>query len=111
MYQHGRPDYYKGGSGCGYFRSRSYRNVVWFDASPKDVEYTAYNPVDGYDNVTSYSYNKATKSKCAQMHLTLLGWKRANKARQKIGLEPLGIFMNSEGLTFPWDGHAKKIIQ
>ena len=85
MYQHGRPDYHKGGSGCGYFVSPSYRNVVWFDASRKDVEYTAYNPVDGYDNTC----NKATKSKCAQMHLTWDGWLRANKARQKLGLEPM----------------------
>ena len=33
MYQHGQPDYHKGGSGCGYFISPSYRNVLWEDRS------------------------------------------------------------------------------
>ena len=84
MYQHGRPDYHKGGSGCGYFVSPSYRDVVWFDASNKTVEYKAYNPVDG-----NTSWGKASKSKCAQMHLTKYGIKRANEARIKLGLKPV----------------------
>ena len=84
MYQHGRADYHNGGSGCGYFISPSYRDVVWFDASSKTVEYEAYNPVDG-----NTSWGKASKSKCAQMHLTWSGWLRANEARQKLGLAPI----------------------
>jgi len=83
-YQHGREDWHKGGSGCGYFSSTSYRNVLWFDASDKTVEYEAYNPVDG-----NTSWGKAIKSKCAQMRLTWSGWVRANEARQKLGLDPI----------------------
>jgi hypothetical protein len=75
MYQHGRPDYHKGGSGCGYFRSSSYRNVLWTDCAPKDVQYECWVPVDdGY------------RSKSAQMHLTRQGWTRANEVRAKLGL-------------------------
>ena len=36
MYQHGVEDYHKGGSGAGYFRSPSYRNVLWKDRSNED---------------------------------------------------------------------------
>lgn len=84
MYQHGRPDWHKGGSGCGYFVSSSYRNVLWFDAATQDVIYVASNPVDGW-----VFRNRARRSKCAQMHLTRAGWARANKARLKLGLEEL----------------------
>ena len=83
-YQNGKQDYWKGGTNCGYFTSSSYRNVVWFDASDKTVEYEAYNPVDG-----NISWGKASKSKCAQMHLTKYGIKRANDARIKLGLKPV----------------------
>ena len=84
MYQHGRPDRHKGGSGCGYFVSSSYRNVLWADHSDQDVIYGATCPVDGW-----VFRNRACRSKCAQMHLTARGWKRANEARQKIGLDPI----------------------
>jgi len=86
MYLHSQPDFHKGGSGCGYFNSHSYRNVVWFDAAPKTVEYEAYCPVDGK---LSWNKNKGKKSKCSQMHLTQDGWQRANAVRLKLGLEPL----------------------
>ena len=88
MYQHGRPDYHKGGSGCGYFISPSYRDVVWFDASTPEVFYYSTHPVDGYVKMNGKQYG-GTKSKCAQMHLTRRGWTRANEARKKLGLEPL----------------------
>ena len=84
MYQHGRPDWHKGGSGCGYFISPSYRDTLWWDAARKSVEYTAYNPVDGMTG-----HCKASKSKSARMYLTREGWHRANQARQKLGLDPL----------------------
>lgn len=84
MYQHGRPDRHKGGSGCGYFTSPSYRDRLWRDEAEKTVEYVAYNPVDGM-----VGHCKARKSKSAQMQLTAAGWTRANKARKKIGLEPI----------------------
>jgi len=87
MYQHGRPDWHKGGSGCGYFISPSYRNVLWRDHAPMDVEFPCFMP-------TNRSFIKAgpckgLRSKSAQMHLTASGWKRANKARVKLGLKPV----------------------
>ena len=84
LYHHGRPDFHKGGTGCGYFVSPSYRDRLWWDAASKDVLYVANNPVDGW-----LFRNRASRSKCAQMHLTWSGWVRANKARQKLGLDPL----------------------
>ena len=81
MYQHGRPDFHKGGSGSGYFNSRSYRNVLWRDWAPKPTKYECFNPVD--------RIWPAYKSKSAQMHLTMSGWIRANEARIKLGLAPI----------------------
>ena len=88
MYQHGRPDYHKGGTNCGYFNSPSYRNVTWRDWSKQTVFYYCHNPVDGRVKKNGMQYG-GTKSKCAQMFLTEHGWNRANKSRQKIGLEPI----------------------
>lgn len=85
MYQHGRPDWYKGGSGCGYFVSPSYRNVLWYDAAYPRVFYRATCPVDGWNVMRGLG----CKSASAQMHLTARGWARANEARKKIGLEPI----------------------
>ena len=82
MYTYGRPDYHKGGWNCGFFTSPSYRDVLWTDVAPKNVEYDAYSPVDGFVG------NVGMKSRSAQMHLTRSGWNRANQVRQKIGLEP-----------------------
>ena len=87
MYHHGRPDWHKGGSGCGYFTSPSYRNILWRDHAPMDVEFPCFNPTDGFFHKAG-PY-KGLRSKCAQMHLTWSGWVRANEARKKIGLEPI----------------------
>ena len=87
MYQHGRPDYHKGGSGCGYFNSPSYRNILWRDHAPMDVEFPCFNPIDGFFHKAGPC--KGLRSKCAQMHLTASGWKRANQARVKLGLKPV----------------------
>ena len=75
IYQHGRQDPHKGGTNCGYFRSSSYRYVLWKDCAPQDIQYECWVPVDG-----------GFRSKSAQMHLTRQGWTRANKVRAKLGL-------------------------
>ena len=103
MYQHGRPDWHNGGSGCGYFISPSYRNVVWFDSSVSDVRYgcnSSVNETFSSPSGWTYSgyYQAARKSKSASMHLTATGWYRANEARIKIGLSPLPIDNESEKL-------------
>jgi len=87
MYNHGRPDYHKGGTNCGYFTSPSYRNILWHDFAVKDVVYPCFNPVERpLYGVGPY---KSLRSKCAQMYLTMRGWERANQARVKIGLESI----------------------
>ena len=86
MYQHGRPDYHKGGSGCGYFISPSYRNILWRDHAPLDVEFPAWVPTNRLFNG---GHGKGLRSKSAKMHLTAVGWKRANQARTKLGLDPI----------------------
>lgn len=87
MYQHGRPSYNNGGTCCGYFTNSHYRDVVWYDSSPKTVIYEGSVFVDG--PISWGNWGKGKKSKCSQMHLTRHGWERANKARQKIGLDEL----------------------
>jgi hypothetical protein len=86
MYQHSIKDSNKGGSGAAYFRSPSYRNIVWYDASVQNVFYSCSKPIDGQ---TFQSRSGGFKSRSAQMHLTPAGWHRANEARKKIGLEPI----------------------
>jgi len=86
MYLHGRPDFHKGGTGSGYFSSPSYRNILWRDHSPLDVEFPCWSPSNRLYNGT---WGKGLRSKCGQMHLTWSGWVRANEARKKIGLEPI----------------------
>ena len=94
MYQHGRPDYHKGGSGCGYFVSPSYRDVLWFDASQEAgvgrVRYECFSSVnESYYSPSCSGYTRrAFKTKCSHLHLTPEGWSRANKVRQKLGLDP-----------------------
>jgi hypothetical protein len=88
LYLHSMSDPHKGGSGAGYFRSPSYRDFVWTDASPQNVWYYCSTPVDGFVRKNGYQ-SGGTKSKSAQMHLTRHGWTRANEARKKLGLEPL----------------------
>ena len=97
MYQHGQPDWHKGGSGCGYFSSPSYRNVLWTDMSYQDdttqVKYGCCTSVNSVFVNTDWHpsgyYRYAYKSSCSQMHLTRRGWARANEARKKIGLDPI----------------------
>ena len=91
VYQYGKPDYHKGGWNSGYFISPSYRNVTWVDRAPKEVNYACFDPVDGrtWHGKTQARFCGGTKSKCSQMHLTRHGWHRANKARLKIGLDPI----------------------
>ena len=91
MYQHGRPDWHKGGSGCGYFISPSYRNILWRDHAPLDVEFPCCVPTNRLFNG---GYGKGLRSKSAQMHLTARGWARANEARAKLGLEPIPFVQN-----------------
>ena len=76
QYKHNRPDFHKGGHNNGFFTSRSYRDVLWTDLAPQDVEYPVWA-------------GHRKKSKSAQMYLTIRGWNRANKAREKIGLSAL----------------------
>jgi hypothetical protein len=95
MYQHGRPDSHKGGSGCGYFISPSYRNVLWVDMSfgrATQVRYGCSSSVNSmFGSYTGNAYGDhpryAYRNSCSQMHLTPSGWRRANEARKKIGLE------------------------
>ena len=87
MYQYGRPDYHKGGTNCGYFISPSYRNILWRDHAPMNVEFPCFNPTDGFFHKAG-PY-KGLRSKSAKMHLTASGWKRANQARVKLGLQPV----------------------
>ena len=86
LYQHGRHDYHKGGTNCGYFISPSYRNILWRDHAPMDVEFPCWVPSNPIFNG---GYGKGLRSKSAEMHLTESGWKRANQVRTKIGLEPI----------------------
>jgi hypothetical protein len=84
IYQHGRADYHFGGSNCGYFSSKSYRNVLWTDVAPKTVEYHPYWPVDGFN-----SDGRAMRSYESQMVLTRRGWNRANSIRKSLGLSDI----------------------
>jgi len=81
IYQHGQADYHFGGSNCGYFSSKSYRNVLWTDVALKTVEYRAYWPVDGFS-----SDGRALRSYESRMVLTRRGWTRANSIRKTLGL-------------------------
>ena len=95
MYQHGCPSYNNGGTNNGYFTSKSYRNVVWYDASSQhSVKYGCWLSVNSmYGSYTGNSYagypRYTYRSNCSQMHLTPAGWIRANEARKIIGLEPI----------------------
>ena len=63
--------------GVGYFNRYSrYRNILWTNLSDETVPYQVWNAT-------------RLRSKKSKMHLTTLGWKRANKARLKLGLSPL----------------------
>jgi hypothetical protein len=78
IYQHGS-DYSSGGNGMnGYFAPGCfYDGYLWRN--------TALNTVKVKDWMGRVSY----RPKSCQMHLTQYGWKRANIAREKLGLEPV----------------------
>ena len=97
QYKYNRPDYHKGGHNNGFFTSKSYRDVLWTDVAPQDVEYFT-------------AFGTRVKSKTSQMHLTSHGWYRANEARLKIGLSPLS-WGNVEILLLPNTAAACKIYQ
>jgi hypothetical protein len=75
QYKYNRPDHRKGGHNNGFFTSPSYRDIIWTDVAPQDVNYP--------------SYYSRKKSKSAQMHLTYPGWLRANTVRAKLGLQSI----------------------
>jgi len=101
IYKHGRADFHSGGSNCGYFTTKSYRNVLWTDVAPKTVEYHPYFPVDGFT-----SDGRAMKSSSSKMVLTRRGWTRANSIREKLGLEPLDWSTN----VWAYDPHLIRSI-
>ena len=101
IYKHGRADFHSGGSNCGYFTTKSYRNVLWTDVAPKTVEYHPYFPVDGLT-----SDGRAMKSSSSKMVLTRRGWTRANSIREKLGLEPLDWSSN----VWAYDPHLIRSI-
>lgn len=74
VYRYGREDHGKGTFNNGYFTSKSYRNVLWTDVSPQDVEYPVWA-------------GTRMRSKSGRMVLTRRGWHRANKVRQALGLD------------------------
>ena len=74
-YKHGTPDPTGGSHGVGYFTSESYRDVLWYDAAPKNSR-----------GRTCFGYRP--KPSCSSMHLKLAGHRRADTARAKIELDP-----------------------
>lgn len=95
MYQHGQKDRHNGGSGCGYFVSPSYRDVLWHDTSQKEgvrrVRYECFSSVnESYYSPSCSGYTRRSfRTKASRMHLTWSGWIRANEVRQKLGLDPI----------------------
>ena len=78
IYQHGS-DYSNGANGMsGYFRPGCFYDCyLWYDTAPDTVKVKDWLGRVGY------------QPRSCQMQLTRYGWKRANIARQKLGLEPL----------------------
>lgn len=72
-YKHGFNDPGKGNNCCGYFRSSSYRDVLWFDQAPQ----------------TQYMGRGKWKASSSRMYIKGRGNDRANVARQKLGLSPI----------------------
>jgi len=74
-YKHGTPDPTGGSRGVGYFTSKSYRGVLWYDAAPKNSRgrtFLGYKP----------------KPSSSRIHLNNRGHRRADTARAKLGLKP-----------------------
>ncbi len=97
QYKHGVPSHNNGGTNNGYFTSESYRNVLWYDdARGAQVRYGCSDSVNSVFLNTSCGtryphYGYAYKSKCSVMKLTLSGHRRANKVREKLGLDPINL--------------------
>jgi len=74
LWQHGTEDHHSGGTNIAYFNNRKYyRDILFTDVSPQTVKYYSY-------------YGDQLKSKHSQIHLTPVGFDRANKLRIKLDL-------------------------
>ena len=73
-WQHGIEDHHSGGTNIAYFNNREYyRDILFTDVSRKTVKYDSY-------------FGTQMKSRNSQMHLTPVGFDRANKLRIKLRL-------------------------
>ena len=74
LWQHNIEDTHSGGTNIAYFNNREYyRDILFTDVSPQTVKYDSY-------------FGPQTKSKHSQIHLTITGFNRANKLRNKLNL-------------------------
>ena len=74
LWQHNTEDHHSGGTNIAYFNNREYyRDILFTDVSPQTVKYDSY-------------WGPGTKSKQSQIHLTPVGFDRANKLRIKLDL-------------------------
>ena len=75
LWQHNTEDTHSGGTNIAYFNNKEYyRDILFTDVSQKTIPY--YNAI----------YGDLLKSKQSQIHLTPVGFDRANKLRIKLGL-------------------------
>ena len=75
LWQHNTEDTHSGGTNIAYFNNKKYyRDILFTDVSQKTIPY--YNAI----------YGDLLKSKQSQIHLTPVGFDRANKLRIKLGL-------------------------
>ena len=75
LWQHNTEDHHSGGTNIAYFNNKEYyRDILFTDVSQKTIPY--YNAI----------YGDLLKSKQSQIHLTPVGFDRANKLRIKLGL-------------------------
>ena len=90
LWQHNTEDTHSGGTNIAYFNNKEYyRDILFTDVSQKTIPY--YNAI----------YGDLLKSKQSQIHLTPVGFDRANKLRIKLGLPEIS-----------WDsaGHPQSLI-
>lgn len=74
-WQHGFEDHLSGGTNIAFFNNKEhYRDILFTDVAPKTVPY--------WNNI----YGELFKSKQSQIHLTPVGFARANKTRIKMNL-------------------------
>ena len=74
-WQHGIEDHHSGGTNIAFFNNKEhYRDILFTDVAPKTVPY--------WNNI----YGELFKSKQSQIHLTPVGFARANKTRIKMNL-------------------------